>query len=547
MRILVPRDRSPRRHPVGEPRRRVARDGRLSGGGIDADCRAAAPGHPRARSTGGTSRRAASFASLLAALAALAGTAVASAASQEAPAARFAGGEITFSEFDESLAYRFSRDEVGRDAIDYLIQDVVLSSEIERRGLVVSPANLAAALEKLDAQLRAAENHSLEEELASKGMERRAFEEVFRKQLACERMVREDLGLPGSEPVSAEQQTLWLREQVKRAQVEREGLPAGSYARVGGRTIDGRALGATLRLKLSRRDLRDALRDLAGLRLVDRRAAELEVVATPEGIEATLARRRARYEPSATAAQGLGWEEVLRATRGITLDDLRADAGVRAETLLWGIAEKSYPDDEIDRRYAEARDHWDGLFGESRRVSWILLHAVHAPNALVARTYDEADRELRDLIARAKSAAEFGRLASMYSNDGASRARNGDLGWLHRLERGADPAILAALFHPDAAVGAALGPIRVEQGSAALFFQAAKPGLQGDELRRSIRSELMGDLYRRLVTDAKITTYVDPPSSSGEERRGTVGGSGQGGSARKDDARKDDGRKNNGR
>lgn len=408
--------------------------------------------------------------------------------------------------FDAYLGARYGRDKFGADAVEHLIRQRVLEVEIEKRGVRVDPRALERAIAEADAQIRARDGRTLEEELAAKSMSRATFEGLFRQHLACEQLVRDDMSVPEGEPVRPEQQELWLSDRVKAARVERPGLAGDPVAVVEGAPIRRADVGRAVRFKLSRSELRDALRAAVGIRLVEARARELSIETTPERIEQAIARRRERFAAN-SRLDGVTFEQFLQA-RGLTVDDLRADSGVRGEALLAAIAARTFPDDEVDRRYAAAKDRWDGLFGPTRHVSWVLLQAVTAPNPFVARTYAEADRELTRLAEGVKSIADFGRIASIYSTHAASRSARGELGWLHRLEPGIDAALLEAAFRAEP--GKVFGPVRTGDGSALVWVREERPGPDAPALRALLRNELANDLYRSLLEEAKITTYLDP-------------------------------------
>ncbi|MBL8693106.1 MAG: peptidylprolyl isomerase [Planctomycetes bacterium] len=435
----------------------------------------------------------------------------------EEPAARFAGGSVSMAEFERYLATRYQKDSLGKDALEYLIRDRILEREVERRGIVISAEELAAALAVVEKQILEAERHTLAEELELKAMDRATFEAFYRKHLACERMVREDLQIQKHEPVRPEQQELWLADRVKQTKVDREGQPAGVLASIGGSPVTLEDLGRTLRLKLGRADVREALKAFVGMRLVATKAAEAGVELSAADIEAAITRRRERFVANNPIA-GVSFEEFLKA-KGVTLDDLRADGGVRGEAQLWKLGEKLYPDAEVDKQYEARKDYWDGLLGESRRVSWILLFAAHTPGFPVSKTFPEAEQELTGMMDRWKAspqpASEFARLASIYSNDGTSKKRNGEIGWLHRREPGYDAGLLGAVFATDAAPGRLVGPFRVEQGAGVALIHEVKPGPEPAALRPQIRSALVAELYQRMRDEAKITTYLDPKVPAG--------------------------------
>lgn len=423
-------------------------------------------------------------------------------------AARFTGGAITMEELDRFMAVRFGKEPTGKEALDFAIRERVLELEAARRGVRVGADELRAALTRIENEIVAQTKRSLEEELALKGMDRATFEGIYRKQLLCEQMVRADLGIPKQEALRREQQELWLQEKVKSMTVVKDGLAPGIAATVQGSAISSGELGTTIRLKLSKTEVRDAARSLAALMLIELRAGELGLDADAKDVDFAIARRRDRFAGDPRMA-GVSYEQFLKA-RGTTLEELRQDRGVKAEALLHKIGELLYADSEVDKRYAADRARYDGLFGEARRVSWILLHATPDKNQLIRRTYDDADSELRVLAARATSATEFARLATIHSTHDTTRQRGGDLGWLHRLEPGHEAPILAAVFAEGAGPDKVIGPVRNSQGSALIWITAIRPAPSPETVRIAIRADLVAEFYRKLIQDAKIATYLDP-------------------------------------
>jgi len=410
-------------------------------------------------------------------------------------------------EFESYIAFRFGKDSLGKDALDYLIRDVVLTKEIERRGIVISPEDLQKAIATMETQLKLQTNHTLDEELASKGMDRATFESIYKKQIACERMVRADLALSAADALRPEQQELWLQEKVKNANVKKDGLKAGTAAMIDSASIYTKDVGHTIRLKLSKTDARDAIRACLGIRIIEEAAKAAGIVTTKDDLNAAIERRRERFAKNPLVA-GVSFEQFLNA-RGFTIDDLLADSALRAEALLWKLALQQFPDEEVDKRYQSNKDHFDGLYGEQRKLSWILIIAGEFKNALIPKSYEEADKELKDMLPLLTSAEEFGRKASIYSRHEDSRKRNGEIGWLNRRDANFDARLLAFAFAKDTPVGKAAGPIHTDQGSALVFVHAIKPAPEPAVMRRHVRTELTAELYRKLGEDAKVATYLD--------------------------------------
>ena len=368
------------------------------------------------------------------------------AARDEMTAARYGGGTVTMSQLEKYIATRYAKEPVGKDALDYEIRERVLEQEALKRNIRIPDSELQAAIQKIDAGIREQTKHSLDDELGLKGMERSTFEAIYRKQLACERMVRADLAVPSGETVGAEQQELWLSEKVNGAKIVREKLPPGAFALVNGDPITPAQVGATIRLKLSRAEIRDALRNLIGVLLVEARAKEMGLEADTKDIDAAIDRRRERFANNPKMV-GITFDQLLQA-KGLTIEDLKHDGGVRGEAILYKIGETAYPDEEVDRRYAAEKAEFDGAFGESRKVSWILMHASSDPNTLIKKTYPEV--ELR---------AEADRRS-------APRRRRSSGVWLGSTR---------PTRRPERSVAISVGSIAPSPGSSRRFWQPSSP------------------------------------------------------------------------
>lgn len=430
-------------------------------------------------------------------------------------AARFDRTTVGFREFDIYLGRRFLKDSLGKQALDYIVRDLVLGFEIEKRNIQIAASDFDEALRAMDAQLKQATGRSLDGELAAKGMDRATFEAIYRKQVACERLVRADLGLQQTDPITSEQQELWIADRVKRASIITDAarLGEGIVATVNGKIVSLENLGNTIRLKLSKSDARDAIRAFLGIVIIHARAVAAGVKCEAADLEAAIDRRRERFARNPMMT-GVTFEQFLEA-RGNSLDDVRADPALRAEAELWKLASIQFPDEEVDVRYRSRREYYDGLFGEQRRVSWIFLYADESPNALIPDSYESADAKLKDMIARAESPADFGRLASIYSKHDDSRKRQGELGWLHRREQNVDREVLEAAFKADPAKPGVIGPVRTPKGSALLYLHGARPAPAMDIMRRAVRGDLTADLFRKFAEEANIVTYLDAPRASG--------------------------------
>ena len=124
------------------------------------------------------------------------------------------------------------------------------------------------------------------------------------------------------------------------------------------------------------------------------------------------------------------------------------------------------------------------------------------------RTFDEAAAELHKYAGRASTVEAFGRAASLYSEDEASRVSQGRLGWLHRTEEGIDPALLEAVFA--ATPNSLIGPVRIPVGQALAWVDAIQPAPERDAFRRAVRRSFHQDLRKEILAEVVLKTIYFP-------------------------------------
>src|SRR4029450_12719886 len=117
---------------------------------------------------------------------------------------------------------------------------------------------------------------------------------------------------------------------------------------------------------------------------------------------------------------------------------------IAALSQLW--AARSLHDEDLRAAYEGEREFFDGRFGEGVAVALIPLNAAENKNALVPRTFEEAEQELTALRARIGGIEDFQRLAKEKSEHLASKARGGQLGVLTRASTLLPPEVRDDVF-----------------------------------------------------------------------------------------------------
>ena len=424
-------------------------------------------------------------------------------------AARFEGGEVSFAELHEYLTAKYRKREEGRSALQHLRQRILVEREAERRRLAIPDGKVAEELRELRQRFEAAGPvpAGFEEELRRRQLSFAEFAGLLRISLLHEELARQDFGLAAGESPSSEQMNLWLSEREKKAEVVEDParLPHGAVASVDGREISNDLVGATLRTLIGPKATRTALVDLIGARLVHKRGAELGLEAAEADLDAEIARRRERVSADERFA-GVGYEALLQ-TQGQTVEELRADPKFRAGVLLAKIAERIYTAEALEGIYRKDAGRYEGLYGESRKVSWILIRGAGSPNALIKRSFEEAEKEIRTIRDQIRGPEDFPKAAKIYSEDERTNSSGGEVGFLHRREPDFEPAMLDAVFA--AKTREIVGPLRIPQGAALLLVGETQPAPAHGEILSRIRDEMRADLYGEGLRTAKIVTFLD--------------------------------------
>lgn len=404
------------------------------------------------------------------------------------PAATFQGGQISMRELDEYAAWKYGKREEGQGAQKHLLERALVEREAAQRGRAIAEEAVSQKLAELTASLG---QDGLEKELREKQLAREDFLTLLRISMLHERMTQEDLGLGPAEKPSPEQLQLWITDRMKKA----ADIPAPSP----------QALGRTIRTLIGKKNTRGAILDLVGVRLLEGRAREAGVTIAEGDVDEEIAKRRAKISAD-PRYEGVNFEELLK-TQGLTLADLKQSPALRAGMLLERITRANWPAERLAAEYTKDKSRWDGIYGESRKVSWILVRGAATPNQLTRRSLDEAAREAETMRGRINSLEDFQRMAKIYSEDDRSKAQGGEIGFVHRQEPQSDAALLQAIA--DAKANSLVGPVRLQNGAAILWVGETKPAPSEKELLEKILEEKRGAYYEEMMRAAKISTFLD--------------------------------------
>lgn len=474
-----------------------------------------------------SSARSSRFAPLALALAALAGPA--SAAGREGeqaayvpptntalPPARVGAVELSWDELDRVLIDRYAMSREGREALDQLLRTLVVARIGSERGIEVPGRAVERRWEELDRDVRASgEDGGLAAELRSNRVDPTYFRAMLRVAIVQERLTREALGIGGDEPVSGDQQQIWLGQEMTRRGLEAPPPPwdDGVVARCGDVVVRVEDYVAALRHQLPLDELRETCHQLLLARLAEQRLGTVPPGEMERALDREFQRRRSEAEAD-PKYQGVSYESLLEA-RGLTVESMRRDPSVRVAALAALWVEREFGEAGLRETYARERAYFDGTYGEAVRGRALVLKAARFKNDMNPRTFDEADAILHRLADQVTDEESMIELVRTHADDPNDRTAGGDTGWITRLDPRVSDELREALFAaltPDGRVpddGVLLGPLHTQASALLFWLSEARPTPPWEEMAEHVARVLRKRFLDDLFAPEAMATYLD--------------------------------------
>lgn len=413
-------------------------------------------------------------------------------------AARGLDTSITWEELDEVLLARRAMSKDGKEALRHLAESHMLEVLGTQNGLTVSDAEIEARVAELDKA-----SNGLADKLKEARLTLEEFKRFLRLANVQETLTRRALGLKDTDPVTAEQQKLWMNDALMQREYKEFNAPwsDGVVARSGEFEIRQPEFMAYLRQRLPEETLREDCWQLLLSKRMRARMPDLAPEKLAAAVREELQRRREETKRD-PRYKGVPWESLL-ATQGILVDRMDRDPGVLVAALskLW--VERSYDDATLQRTYKDERELFDGAYGAAVDTSMLFLRAAAFKNEFNPRTFAEAEKLLTTWRESVRTVDDFHTLAKEKSEDAATREATGHLGYLTArstkvpIEVQNEVARAVSGSHSANAQESMVGPLRVSNGCVLLWFGARRPAPSWDVMSQHVRNELR----RRFVDD----------------------------------------------
>jgi hypothetical protein len=448
----------------------------------------------------------------------------AGAAATQAPpegAARHRETTISFPELDHLLLGRFALSKVGRETRLFLLKMRVIEAIAEEYGVIASEAevdSMAAEIEK--GVVAAGKANDLDDYLRRQKVPLEEFRESLRLAVLQQTLARRALGIPENQPISGEQQEMWIERAIGERGLEEFDAPwkDGVILTCGGVSIRRDEFLVFLRKRLDPVELRDALIGLLRVKAMRARMPDLTDGALATAVEEEIQGRRNEVM-SDPRYQGIGYGQLLE-SQGILMDFWPSDPEIVGAALARLWVARSYDEGALRALYEDEREYFDGEFGEAVETWVIFFRAAQHPNELIPRGFEAAEKELYDISREIKSKEAFEAKVSSISEDRASREKKGFLGWVTRLARkGPNPArraIFKALdsgaYKPGSPKNSPtrlIGPVRTKTGVLLLWLGERRPVPSWSSMLVYVHRELRKRFADQALAEEEIWTFLD--------------------------------------
>jgi len=422
---------------------------------------------------------------------------------------------LSSEELEEILYIRRAAGEDGRSALRHLAESKLLERLAHENRITPDDAELEKRIRAFDQDIKkGGDVQGLAGHLKKARLSREEFKRFLALGLVQEALTRRALGLGDDKSVTADQQKIWIEEELARRGFQPYTPPwkDGIAARAADFTVTSAEFLDYLRKRLPSETLREDCYQLLLQKRMLARMPDLAPEKLKKAVQYELQRRRdeAKLDPK---NRGIGLDQIL-AAQGIVVDRLADDPAVRISALskLW--VERSYDADTLKRTYQNERDLFDGLYGPAHEVGFLFLRAAGFKNQLNPRTFDEAERELAGYFGRARSREEFRELTKQVSEDADTKAVGGEIGWVGpltpKVPREVRDEVARRLALPESSAQGLAGPLRLPNGVCLVWIGRRRPVPSWEVMAGYVRAELR----RRFVEDvlprsAVVTVFED--------------------------------------
>lgn len=436
-------------------------------------------------------------------------------------AARYRDSTITFEELDHLILGRFALSKVGRETRLFMLKRRLIETIAREQGVTAGDEAVTALMKEVEKGVVAAgQARDLGEYLRDQGVSLEEFRENLRLAVLHQLLTKRSLGIPEDQPVSGEQQEMWIESEISRRQLEE--IPApwedGVVLSCGGVELGREEFLRFLRHRIDPEELRTGLINLLRVERMRARMPDLTDKALHAAVEEEI-RGRQNEVAADPRYKGISYEQLL-ASQGILMDFWPDDPEILKSALARLWIERSYDEGALRAKYEDERELFDGKYGEAVETWVLFIRATDRPNELIPRDFEAAEKELYELSRKITSKNDFQAQLSRHSEDRASREKQGYLGWVTRQAQEGPNQARDAIFRaldagtyqplaPENATSRLIGPIRTKSGVVLLWLGQRRPVPAWTSMVVYVQRELRRRFAVGALEVGEVWTFLD--------------------------------------
>jgi len=389
-------------------------------------------------------------------------------------------------------------------------------------GVVAEPEEIGDMLEEVERGLSMAGGAGkIDAYLRSEGVSRAEFLESLRLSVLQAKLARRGLGIPPGDPVSGEQQEMWLDARIAERGLKEFPPPWSDNVvlRNGNVTLRRDEFVTFLRNRLEPDQINELLDSILRVKQMKARMPDLDPDALERSVQQEIENRR-RDVARDPKYKGLSYEQLL-ASQGIVFESWSRDPSIVQTVLARLWVERNHDEASLRGVYENERAYFDAEYGEALEAYVLFLRAAQFPNELIPRDHDAAERELVEIAKGIQNRDDFFAAVEAHSEDRASRERKGYLGWVTRAGTSGPSPARGALFQaydsgafqvsdPPSSRRRLIGPVRTPGGVLLLWAGDRRPKPSWTTMMLQVHKTLRLRFIEEAVDASQVTTYLQP-------------------------------------
>ena len=439
-------------------------------------------------------------------------------------AARYKDAFVLFPELDELVLSRYAESKLGRETRLFMLKMRVIASIGRELGVEPSAEEIQTMLSSIERDVKASGAAAdIDDYLARQGVSKAEFLESLRLAVLQTQLSRRGLGIPENQPVTAEQQEMWLETQIAERGLEEFPAPwnDGLVLRNGDVELRKDEFITFLRGRVDPDELRECLYELLRVKRMKKRMPDVDPKVFDQAVESEIENRRIEVQTD-PKYQGISYDQLL-ASQGILYSNWHRDPNVVQAALARLWVQRSYNEEALREVYENERAYFDAEYGEALEARVLFLRAAKFPNELIPRDYEKAENELNVMAQGIRSLAEFEAAVELHSEDNNSRKRKGYLGWVTRTGTSGPSPAREAMFgaldsgkykpsDPENSTTRLVGPVRTTSGVLLLWIGQRRPKPSWNSMIVYVHKTLRQRFTDEAVDPLQVTTFLDDES-----------------------------------